>query len=177
MKCEICKRENVKIVKGLCPAHYQRLRKGISLEDPLQGQYKNELCEVIDCGKPRFCYQFCKNHYRKYKTWGDASAGKVKGIYSKNKTLTKHGYVSWYDPESIHANSHGRVYEHRHVMGEAIGRPLYEHENVHHKNGDRSDNRIENLELWSKSQPPGQNVKDKLAWANEIISLYKDYNL
>ena len=52
---------------------------------------------------------------------------------------------------------------------------LYDHENVYHKNGDRSDNRLQNLELWSKSQPPGQSVKDKLTWAYEIISLYKDY--
>jgi len=60
MKCEICKKENVKIVKGLCPAHYQRLRKGISLENPLKGQYKNEICEVLDCVKQGFVINFVK---------------------------------------------------------------------------------------------------------------------
>jgi len=30
----------------------------------------------------------------------------------------------------------------------------------------------ENLELWSTSQPSGQKVQDKLAWAREIIALY-----
>lgn len=177
MECKICKRENVKIVKGLCPAHYQRQRKGIDIEMPLQGQFKNEICAVNECEKPRFCYQFCKNHYRKYKIFGNELDGKEKGKYAKNKRFTKHGYVYWYDPESIHANSHGCVYEHRHVMGESIGRVLYDHENVHHLNGDRSDNRIENLELWSKSQPPGQRVEDKLKWAHEIINLYGDYKI
>lgn len=62
--------------------------------------------------------------------------------------------------------------QHRYVMEQFLGRKLLKHENVHHKNGNRSDNRLENLELWSSFQPSGQRVEDKLTWAREIIKLY-----
>jgi hypothetical protein len=65
-----------------------------------------------------------------------------------------------------------RILEHRFVMEQHLDRKLLPGENVHHLNGLRYDNRIENLELWSKNQPSGQRVRDKIAWAKEILETY-----
>jgi len=87
------------------------------------------------------------------------------GPYTPKGNVNKYGYRMY----SINGKERP---EHRLVMEQHLGRKLLPKENVHHKDGDRLNNDISNLELWSTSQPPGQRVEDLLKWAHEIIQLY-----
>ena|SRR3990167_9417979 len=58
------------------------------------------------------------------------------------------GYILICNPKHPFSNNKGYVREHRLVMERHIGRYLNSNEVVHHKNGIKDDNRIENLELF-----------------------------
>jgi len=66
----------------------------------------------------------------------------------------------------------GKQYlQHRIVWEQHHGRVLHPFENIHHINGIRDDNRIENLELWTKAQPCGQRPEDLVKW---VVDNYPD---
>lgn len=88
-----------------------------------------------------------------------------------------HGYRVLRRPGHPYARAKkGAVGEHILVMCEFLGRPLHEKETIHHKNGIRDDNRIENLELWDKKHPPGQRVEDKIKFYKEYLEQH-GYNV
>ena len=110
------------------------------------------------------CLGLCTLHYQRYRRTGDPL--KVMTAPKGSGCINSDGYHV--------AKIQGKhVKMHRVAMEKILGRPLLPEEAVHHKNGSRSDNRPENLELWSRSQPPGQRVEDKIAWAKELLALYE----
>ena len=87
-----------------------------------------------------------------------ARFGKKHWNWQGGRYLTKAGYVfvSKYGYPGTSGN--GYIFEHRYVMSEHLGRTLNKNEIVHHKNGIKDDNRIENLELVTRAKHFGQAV-------------------
>jgi hypothetical protein len=74
------------------------------------------------------------------------------------------------------ADSQGRILKHRLVMAEKLGRCLLRSEHVHHLNGNRNDNRLENLQLISQAN---HNIRQSLCFhcqLREDVKLLKIQN-
>lgn len=135
----------------------------------LFGSYKNA---VIEAGfKPKTTGGFSP---QAREASLKARRGKIGGNNKGGVIIDKFGYVQIWMPKHPNAKLAGYIHEHRLVMSNQLKRPLLKHESVHHKNGNRQDNRIENLELWSTMQPAGQRVSDKIKYAKEILSIYEN---
>ena len=83
------------------------------------------------------------------------------------------GYIHCYASTHPCSDVRGYVLQHRLIMEDVIGRRLLSNEHVHHKNGIRSDNRVENLELWAVPHPYGQKIEDLVNYSINLLRLYK----
>lgn len=102
------------------------------------------------------------------------TVGRYNVVQNGTRSHTSGGYVEVKMVGHPNAKKDGRVLGHVFVMSEHMGRPIRKNETVHHKNGIRDDNRLENLELWSCDHPFGQRVSDMVQFCRNYLSVYEN---
>lgn len=120
---------------------------------PIRMNFGNWTQFMIDAGyephKPYFSIQAQEGRNK-------AHVGKRSMAWKGGKIRDKFGYIQIWMPQHPNAKLAGYIHEHRLIMSEHLNRPLESTESVHHKNGIKDDNRIENLELMTKRVHRGE---------------------
>ena len=175
--CAVDSCDRKAVTRGWCHGHYLRWsRKGDVLADVPLSRPVHDACTVEGCQRGATTQLFCRSHYNRFRLYGDPLLGGPVRITTGQGSLS-HGY--WMrqvrlDERHLVPEGREKELEHRLVMAAVLGRPLLPHEVVHHIDGNRLNNRPENLQLWSTAQPKGQRVEDKLEFARQILALYAE---
>lgn len=154
-----------------CGTHYVTPAKATGKRpSSRRPRYDVATCPGEGCSATLRRVTFCSRHFQRAKRRGEPGPVERLKAAPGSSWVDAHGYVY----RSVNGE---RVADHRHVMEQHLGRPLANDESVQHRNGVRTANRIENLELWTRSQPSGQRVENQVEWAEQILRRYRPERL
>lgn len=107
--------------------------------------------------------EICKAAYRK--KWPEGRMGEVAGNWRGGRRILPSGYVYIHTPEHPNASQAGYVAEHRLVMEKKLGRYLESSEVVHHLDGNKRNNDLDNLAVLVR----GQHVSEHFEASHEVL--------
>ena len=152
IECSIPDCTSDAIARSWCNRHYARWRSTGDPEKTPTGKEKGlrRTCVIDGCDRPWASKGYCLMHYKRSRKWGDPLLKRRRS----GRTLNGEGYVVLYSTGHPLARKDGSILEHRLVACEKLGRLLDPDEIVHHINGDRQDNRPENLQVLTRRAHP-----------------------
>jgi hypothetical protein len=121
-----------------------------------QGEFMPHRKEQIYCSKS------CAGHLKGIAKRGKKLAPREGWVYSRNG-VDKNGYIRLYAGLHPYANGRLMIAEHVMVVEAHVGRALLPNECVHHINENKQDNRLENLQLMTKSEHSREHAKEAVA--------------
>lgn len=144
---------------GACSMHAERKRKTGGYGSAAPTRYRRDdparpVCSIESCGSPAQSRGWCSKHYGRWRKHGDPLVNQRPGV-----RVGHIGYRLVWEPTHPLAMVDGYVMEHRKVVHDAgIHIPPGHH--VHHINGDKLDNRLENLEVKSASDHSREHAEE-----------------
>ena len=171
-KLPTCRMQRVDSTTQLCGKHTRQVQLGIMDVDGnvLREQYRvrrytdADLCRAEGCSSKARSNFFCMSHAGQFSVGLIDANGRslreqrtTKQPTGQARHLSSHGYVMVSAPPGHpHANTDGNMFEHRLVMEQHLGRYLLPTEIVHHRDSNRQNNDIANLEMHTRrTHPPG----------------------